>query len=94
MLWKGQELRTHGEKFDAALKCSDEEAPCFFAVYALDSGGADVARANLGYMAGYYSEETRRLIEQKFGAVHPIFGSATPSAEEAYELGKAQGRQS
>ena len=34
-----------------------------------------MVRANLGYYAGYYGEETRLRVQRLFGAVHPIFGS-------------------
>ena len=45
---------------------------------------------NLGYFAGYFSVETRRLIKEYYDAEHPIFGNhyedLTP--EMAFEMGK------
>ena len=35
-----------------------------------------VERSNLGYYAGYYSEETRRRVERLFRCQHPVFGPA------------------
>ena len=45
---------------------------------------------NLGYFAGYYSNETRLRVERLFRCVHPIFGSAEhpPTAEEAFTMGQ------
>lgn len=52
----------------------------------------DVVRSNLGYWAGYYSEETRRRVERLFKCSHPIFGAIAevppPSPEEAFQLGQ------
>lgn len=33
-------------------------------------------RANLGYYAGYYNQETRERIEELFHCEHPFFGKA------------------
>lgn len=50
-----------------------------------------IERQNLGYYAGYYSDETRRKVEQLFHCAHPIFGKITevgaPTAEEAMQAG-------
>lgn len=43
---------------------------------------------NIGYCAGYYNEETQQRVYRLFGAVHPIFGTAQPTAEEAIEADK------
>ena len=95
MIWQGKELKTAGEVFDAALACADDEAEAFLRLHAdecKDCGGMATAKSNLGYFAGYYSEETRREIERKFGAIHPVFGSATPTPKEAFELGLQRGK--
>lgn len=49
-----------------------------------------IERANLGYVAGYYDEETRRRVERLFGAQHPLLGAVdeTPSPGEILALGK------
>lgn len=54
-----------------------------------------MVNANLGYFAGYYSDEVRERVERLFKCSHPIFGSikknGVPTNKEAYECGK-QGR--
>ena len=54
-----------------------------------------IQRTNLGYFAGYYSNETRERVERLFRCVHPIFGSiaenGVPTPEEAFEAGKILG---
>lgn len=54
-----------------------------------------IAKSNLGYFAGYYSNETRERVEELFCCSHPIFGSVKengiPSNEQAFEMGKAYG---
>ena len=48
-------------------------------------------RENLGYYAGYYSNETRERIERLFQCAHPIFGKiaerGAPTAQEAFAAG-------
>jgi len=52
------------------------------------------AKSNFGYFAGYFSEEIRKLIEDTYEAMHPIFGSVdnhvTP--DQAYQLGLEMGK--
>lgn len=47
----------------------------------------EIAKANLGYFAGYYSDKTRRKVEKLFECQHPIFGSieelGSPTPDEA-----------
>lgn len=75
MYWKNQKLRTFGEVFTAALKVKDrEEAERFLDAYVRSGVTREVALANLGYMAGYYSDEEAAFIRKMFGAKHPIFG--------------------
>jgi len=51
-----------------------------------------IERANLGYYAGYYNNETRMRVERLFSCAHPIFGSIAdkgiPTPEEAFEAGR------
>lgn len=51
-----------------------------------------VVKANLGYFAGYYSDEVRKRVEKLFNCAHPIFGSlqdnGRPTSVEALECGK------
>ena len=54
-----------------------------------------ILRSNLGYVAGYYSAETRERVERLFKCAHPIFGpiaeKGQPSPEEAFEMGRTMG---
>jgi hypothetical protein len=47
----------------------------------------DIAKSNLGYWSGYYSHDERLNFQNIFDLEHPIFGSKTPTAEEAFEMG-------
>ena len=50
-----------------------------------------IAKANLGYYAGYFDRETRIRVEKLFHCEHPFFGKATEhevSPKEAFEIGK------
>jgi hypothetical protein len=55
-----------------------------------------IERANLGYYAGYYSNETRARVERLFHCAHPIFGEIAvkgpPTPEEALAKGIEMGR--
>jgi hypothetical protein len=62
-----------------------------------------IARSNLGYYAGCYTDEVRERVERLFACAHPVFGSiaekGAPTPEQAFEAGynlakaKAEGRQ-
>lgn len=47
----------------------------------------EIAKSNLGYWSGYYSHDERLNFQNIFELEHPIFGSKTPTAEEAFEMG-------
>ena len=55
-----------------------------------------ISNENLGYYAGYYSNETRARVEKLFRCAHPIFGSVKengiPTSKEAYQMGLERGR--
>ena len=49
-----------------------------------------VAKSNLGYYAGYYSNEVRERVEKLFKCKHPFFGSikdGAPSSSDAFNMG-------
>jgi len=50
-----------------------------------------IQKSNLGYFAGYYSNETRERVERLFKCAHPYFGAIAekgpPTPEEAFEMG-------
>ena len=53
-----------------------------------------IEKANLGYFAGYYDNETRVRVEKLFCCAHPVFGKAEKKAitpEEAFAMGVAMG---
>jgi hypothetical protein len=95
------ELITIGEKYGPAMEIQDQvSADAYFErlvqhgmrFHATREKAEEVERANLGYFAGYYSEDTRSRVERLFRCAHPIFGSiadhGAPTMEEA--LGKGQ----
>lgn len=78
---------TLGEKYGPAMAITDQgQADAYFErcvqhsieFAELDRQAAvNAERANLGYYAGYYGQETRERVERLFGGQHPIFGSAS-----------------
>jgi hypothetical protein len=92
---------TIGDKYGPAMEITDQaEADAYFAEcvqHTMDFGktreeAEAVERSNLGYFAGYYSEDTRRRVESLFHCAHAIFGSIAekgpPTPEEALEAGR------
>jgi hypothetical protein len=57
-----------------------------------DGTGCEVARSNLGYVTGYFGEETQR---RWFDAIphlsHPVFGRMNPTTDQAFNAGVAMG---
>ena len=98
---------TLGDKYGPAMEIIDAaEAQEYFERCVLHSmthfgksreEAEQVERSNLGYCAGYYSEETRRRVERLFSCAHPVFGAIAehgqPTVEEALEMGKRLGRE-
>lgn len=93
---------TIGEKYGPAMEIAEQaEADAYFeecvthTMERFDKSREEaetVERANLGYYAGYYSDETRERVERLFRCAHPIFGriaNGAPTAEQALEAGKA-----
>lgn len=95
---------TYGDKYGPAMKITDQaEADRYFAecvehtmrrLPTDDRAEAErIERSNLGYYAGYYSNETRERVERLFRSAHPIFGAIAekgpPTPEEAFEMGRA-----
>lgn len=48
----------------------------------------DVAMENIGYYTGYCDNETAKRVMRLFKTSHPVFGTSTPTPEEAFEAGK------
>jgi len=51
----------------------------------------ETAKGNLGYYAGYYSNDVRERVEELFGCSHPLFGTikenGIPTPKQAFEIG-------
>jgi hypothetical protein len=101
MEYRGKKLSTMGEVFDEALriaKTNKDEAEDFFYQYVNDISSVnkyswdksiEIAKSNLGYFAGYYSQEVCDIIYDTYQCSHPIFGKkpyeVTP--EDAFKKG-------
>lgn len=92
---------TIGDKYGPAMEMTDQaEANAYFETCVTHTMGFGksreeaerVERGNLGYYAGYYSEETRTRVERLFKCAHPVFGAIAehgpPTLEEALTAGK------
>lgn len=92
---------TIGEAYEPAMKMTDQaEASRYFEAlvnrhmrcFGKSRSEAETnERANLGYFAGYYDNETRHRVERLFGCAHPVFGAiakvGAPTPEEALQAG-------
>ena len=89
-----------GDKYGPAMEMTDPaEAAAYFercVAHSMERGhdreeAERIERVNLGYYAGYYSNETRARIERLFLCAHPVFGAIAavdpPTAEEASREG-------
>ena len=103
---QNKELLTFGECLEPAMEITEQEdADQYLKAYieytkkCMENDPRDddkpaewIVKQNLGYFAGYYSNETRARVEKLFKCSHPIFGSikekGAPTNEEAYEAGK------
>lgn len=47
----------------------------------------EIVKSNIGYYAGYFSNEARQKVWDVYGSSHPIFGNEFPSAKHAFEIG-------
>jgi hypothetical protein len=92
MIWKGKELRTIGDLMTYGIdKCDiPEEAKQFMELYSEENPHAC---SNIGYLAGYYSQEKAKQIFEWFDVSHPIFGRTFPTPEAAFEAGKRIARE-
>ena len=99
---ENKEVLTYGECLDPAMNIIDQEdAQQYLKAYVeyiqktLDKeprednkSALDIAKINLEYYAGYYGSKTQQRVNKLFCTNHPIFGDNTPTAKEAFELGK------
>ena len=58
----------------------------------------NIQRSNLGYYAGYFSNEVRERVERLYKCEHPIFGAIAkkgpPTPEQAFAMGLKMGKAS
>jgi hypothetical protein len=90
---------TIGDKYKPAMEITDQtKADEYFEKcvehcmsFGKTRGEAEsIERQNLGYFAGYYSQETRERVERLYDCAHPIFGKASvhqPATQEALDAG-------
>lgn len=92
ILWKGAKLVSLSDVFAAALGCKDSEVEELLSLCEEAGSKREVLLVNLGYMAGYLSQEGAEKFLKKMGTVHPVFGKKMPSAEAAYKKGRRIGK--
>jgi hypothetical protein len=86
VIWKGKDLETYGDVLDAMAAITDrDEAQEFKRAYTEQF--PDVADNNLGYLAGYCSNDEMLRIFDLFDVEHPIFGRTIPTSLEALRAG-------
>ena len=88
---------TFGESLGPAMEITDQaEADAYFEALVErhlritdDSQGraVEVQKVNLGYYAGYYDSATMARVNRLYKCAHPVFGTTTPTAEEAFAAG-------
>jgi len=84
--WKGKELVTYGDIMDAILACeTPEEMRACMDAYRAENPHAD---GSIGYMTGYYDNETAKRVKRWLGVRHPIFDGHDPTPKEAFGAGK------
>lgn len=96
------------KSLESAMKITDEEdAKQYLKEYikyiqdAIDNdpqrigeNAEEIAKSNLGYYAGYYSNIVRERVERLFVCKHPFFGSIAKgevSSEDAFKMGERLG---
>lgn len=99
---ENKDILTYAESLDPAMQITDaEDAKQYLAAYinylqkfsAEFEGGKtaeQVAKINLGYYAGYYSDETRERVKNLFNCCHPIFGKVAEkqiAPAKAFQMG-------
>ena len=86
MWWQGKLLKTYGDVTDALAGLSSaEEAVDFMRQYRAVQPHADT---NVGYLTGYFGAADAQRLRQWCGVQHPIFGSTTPTVQEALTAGQ------
>jgi hypothetical protein len=90
-----------GDKYGPAMTIADQAAADAYFERCVEhtirywnkdrSEAEAIERANLGYYAGYYDDETRARVERMFNCAHPVFGRIAdvglPTADQAFAAG-------
>ncbi len=99
---ENKSILTYGEALKPAMEITDQEdADQYLADYvkyqqsfmsARKDGmtAEQMCKTNLGYFAGYYDREVMSRVNRLFKCSHPVFGTTSPTNEEAFEAGKKQ----
>ena len=94
---------TYGDKYTPAMKIeTQDDADAYFEacvqhsmLYGTSRKKAEaIERENLGYYAGYFSDEVQQRVNRLFRTRHPIFGTYTTTPTEALNMGIKRGRKS
>lgn len=51
-----------------------------------------IIHSNIGYWAGYFEHGMLEKVHEVYGSSHPIFGTTTPTASEAFKMGVEYGK--
>ena len=91
---------TLGDLYKDAMEITDQEEADRYLEALIEFGmlygqtreeAMSIQKQNLGYFAGYYDNETMVRVNRLFKTTHPVFGDTTPTAEEAFEMGRKEG---
>lgn len=103
---QNKEVLTYGECLDPIFKITDkDDAMQYKQAYvdytqnwlekdprSDDMTAEQIVNINIGYYAGYGSNDDRKRIEELFECSHPVFGSikknGSPTGKEAFECGR------
>lgn len=91
-VWKGKRVETWGDLGAAAAALrTQKEAAEFMALYRKEN--PKYADANIGYLAGYYSQKTMARILRLCRTSHPVFGTVTNlTPKQAFQKGVSLGK--
>ena len=90
MLWNGKEIVSIGDLMAVVEQCPTKDAArAFMREYVLEN---ETARADVGYIAGYYDNQKKHQIFDWFDCVHPIFGTEDRDSETIFKIGLEMGR--
>lgn len=84
--WQGRMYDKVNEIVDAALALEGDTQSAFVEAYCATG---EHARANIGYVSGYYPYETRLKICLIFKTTHPFFGTAPMSDADKRKVTEA-----